>query len=98
MNWTKRIQAARCRGNFTEFDRELASSWVTCACGSLVDHPAILRYGNGVPHDKALSNSGLLFCGHVECDQFDKAITSLEFIEARAKVLVARYNKKRAKR
>lgn len=88
MSWHERIAAARERGRFTEDDRELADSWVDCACGEQSDDIPRNQF-TGEPKDLLLVKLGRLFQATVSDNYFDEAEYVLENIEARSASLLA---------
>jgi len=65
--------------------KDLASNWVTCACGNLCD-VIPRRDDNSVrePADAILSSQGLIFSIAIGDSNWTLAIESLKLIEARA--------------
>lgn len=93
LTWIERIRAAEARGMFTQEDRNLAQSWVTCACGQ--QDPRIPRHKEagdyisiGEPKDAELARLGMQFAGDVEDDEIDLARITLDLIEHRAREIL----------
>jgi hypothetical protein len=91
--WTRVIAQARERKKkglpaFTEAQKGLAGSWVTCACGK--QDPRIPRIGPGKPFDSILSMLGGEFDAAVALgDDPDMAAQLLHRIEQRAAEVLA---------
>ncbi len=62
MTWRERIQAARESGRFTEYDKDLASNWNTCAVGEQREAmpSVVLKFTElgTMPQDNELYNLG----------------------------------------
>lgn len=80
--WGKRIIAAEERGYFTDEDKRLARSWVTCACGK-VTHDIPRNWGNR-PIDDQLVQYGCVFEKNIIRHQAKDAANTLIKIEKRA--------------
>ena len=65
----------------------LASSWVTCACGNQC--AALPRDSGGQPKDMVLRRLGMKFMKAIDSAERDKARFVLAEIEARSAVLLA---------
>jgi hypothetical protein len=88
VGWEKRIDAAEKRGYFSERDRDLAASWVTCACGQ--QDPRLHVRPGGEPRDDRLWYLGLAFSQTVRNGgkQFENARGILAEIEERAAIVL----------
>jgi hypothetical protein len=83
MRWDVIIKEARLRGFFTGAQRQLASSWVTCACGE--QDPRIPRSCKGRPIDRKLIYLGNNFSIAVADNMYDLAEQVLVQIEIRSR-------------
>ena len=88
--WGRKIIQAERGGGFSDDSVELASNWITCACGRLDD--GIPRLGE-VPIDPTLKNLGSLFYTRVSRNNSLGAAKVLVKIEERAKQVLMEVNK-----
>lgn len=85
--WEQRILEAKARGSFTKADVELASRWVTCACGE--QDPSIERDEYGAPRDLELQMLGGKFYIHLKDNQIMAASVTLATIKERSDAVMA---------
>lgn len=64
----------------------LAANWITCACGNLCS--VIPRDHHGAPLDKDLRELGAAFYNRVGAGDYETALETLQYIEARSQVLL----------
>jgi hypothetical protein len=98
VNWWDKLEEAKRRGVTDDEHRELknlAGSWVTCACGNQCD--ALPRYidelKNGMPTDKLLACLGSDFFYAIFEQDWLSAEDTLTQIEQRSSYLLSLQNK-----
>lgn len=79
---------------FREELEDLASDWVTCACGNQCS--VLERDSYGIPEDRNLRLWGIEFAQNVEDEAWHLAKRTLKKIEQRSAKLIAQHYKKKA--
>lgn len=87
ITWWHRIGDAILNDGFTDVDKHMAASWVTCACGEQ-DARIPRDEVDGEPLDADLAELGYRFYMCVEDDRYAEAFATLAAIEQRAATLL----------
>lgn len=86
-DFLKRAQAGEITLKEIKEAEDLASEWITCACG--VQYHAIPRDDGGQPIDNSLANNGADFYGCILNSAWSQASTTLDRIEKRSAEILA---------